>query len=200
MYVLELLEAASLLAPDDASAGDALTADDVWDYLAHDQWETALRLLEELGGAGPLPVGFWESMTEAARELRMERGAAWCGWRAAEARSGIIRAELVLRPAAGTGRRLPLPGAGVLKPMWNIGNRAPDGGPALNIAALWVEDTPELPPGGTAVVRLLPLIPSRWRHLAPGDVLTMHEFTPVAGTATVLETRPPAEPAGVVPA
>ncbi|ARZ66135.1 hypothetical protein SMD11_0469 [Streptomyces albireticuli] len=194
MDVLELLEAASLLAPADTPAENALTADDVWDYLAHDQWETALNLMEEFRGAGPLPVSFWQSMAEAAEELRLEGSRSWCWWRWAEARSGVIRARLTLRPAAETRRRLPIPGAGVLKPLWNVGNRAPDGGPSLNIASLWVENTLELPPGGTASVRLRPLTPSQWRHLAPDDVITMHESAPVAGTATVLEVRPPVEP------
>ncbi|MCD9145061.1 hypothetical protein [Streptomyces albireticuli] len=194
MDVLALLEAASLLPPHGTPTDNTLTADDLWDYLAHDQWEIALTLLEELRGTDPLPTGFWKSMAEAAEELRLERSRAWCWWRWGETRSGVLRAELTLRPAAETGRLLPVLGAGVLRPLWNVGNRAPDGGISLNIASLWVENALELPPGGTALVRLLPLTPSQWRHVAPGDVLTMHESAPVAGTATVLEVGPPVEP------
>jgi hypothetical protein len=46
-------------------------------------------------------------------------------------------------------------------------------------------------PGGRAVVRLAPLGPQRWRSLAAGDVITMPEQRPVAGTATVVESAFP---------
>ncbi|ANZ13906.1 hypothetical protein ACH4YO_32160 [Streptomyces noursei] len=40
-------------------------------------------------------------------------------------------------------------------------------------------------------LRLAPLSPEQWRHLKPGDVITMHEGRPAVGTATVIEVRPP---------
>ncbi|WP_344633879.1 hypothetical protein [Streptomyces glaucosporus] len=195
MDVPRLLEAASLLVPEEAATENDLTVNDVWEHLAHDEWEVALQLLEELGDAQPLPLGFWQDLARAAEQMRLDRSAAWCHWRCYETRHGIIRADLALGPADEARRRSPLPGAGVLRPMWNIGNRAPDGGPGLDIAALWVEFAPCLEPGGRAAVRLAPLEPSRWRHLRPGHVITMHEDRTVAGTAVVLDVRRPPAPA-----
>ena len=66
-----------------------------------------------------------------------------------------------------------------------------DGDVPLHIAFLWVESGPELPAGGRAPVRLLPLTPENWSHVAPGDVITMHERQPVAGTATITQVLLP---------
>ncbi|MFD4550527.1 hypothetical protein ACFWOX_37970 [Streptomyces sp. NPDC058467] len=41
-------------------------------------------------------------------------------------------------------------------------------------------------------MRLVPLDPARWRHLEPGRRITTHEDRSLAGTAVVLEVRPPA--------
>ncbi|MDX3094544.1 hypothetical protein PV417_08215 [Streptomyces sp. ME19-03-3] len=81
MDVPELLEAASLLAPEAAATENDITLSDVWDYLVHDEWEVALGLLEELGDGHPLPLGFWETLAEAAEQMHLERSAAWCHWR-----------------------------------------------------------------------------------------------------------------------
>jgi len=124
----------------------------------------------------------------------MERSAAWCHWRRSEIRNGVIRAELTLRPAGEARRTTPIPGAGVLRPMWNIGHTTPAGEPSLAIAFLWLERTPFLEPGGRCRVRLVPLDPSHWWHLEPGRQITLHEDRSVAGTAAVLEVRPPAVP------
>ncbi|MFD8143991.1 hypothetical protein [Streptomyces sp. NPDC059708] len=188
----ELLQSASLLVPEETATGNDLTAADVWDHLAHDEWETALNLLEEFGDAGPLPLSFWERLAETAEQLRLERSAAWCHWRCAEIRNGMVRADLTLRPAGETRRTTPIPGAGVLRPMWDIGHLSPTGGPSVSIAALWVENLPELEPGGRATVRLVPLTPAHWTHLRPGQPITLHEDRTAGGTAVVLETRPPA--------
>lgn len=109
----------------------------------------------------------------------------------AETRLGVIRAELVLRPAGETFRRAPIPGAGVLRPMWDIGNRRDDGTRDLDIARVWVEFAPDLAPGARAPVRLLPLTSARWRHLATGDRITMYETAAAGGTATILEVQLP---------
>ncbi|MET8684614.1 hypothetical protein ABZV77_10410 [Streptomyces sp. NPDC004732] len=187
-----LLEAASLVVPEDAATGDDITVNDVWEYLAHDEWEVALALLEELGGdTDSLPLGFWESLATAAEQARLERSAAWCRWRCREARQGmIIRADLTLTPADEGRRRAPFPGAGVLRPLWNIGCRTATGEPDLRVAALWAEFVPFVDPGGQASVRLAPLTPSQWQHLRPGQVITMHEDRTVAGTAVVRSLRP----------
>ncbi|MGI5437053.1 hypothetical protein ACQEV4_06195 [Streptomyces shenzhenensis] len=192
MDVSELLEAASLLVPEEIATENDITVNDVWEYLTGDEWEVALGLLEELGDVRPLPLSFWERLATAAEQLRLEKSSAWCRWRCYETRYGIIRADLTLRPAGEARRRTPFSGAGVLRPMWNIGNRTPTGEPALDIAQLWVEFTPFLAPGGQASVRLAPLDPSQWQHLQPGRVITMHEDPSVAGTAVVLEVHRPA--------
>jgi hypothetical protein len=190
--VVGILEAASLLVPEDIAGEDDITASDVWDHLAHDEWDVALHVLEELSTGWNPPAGFWEELACAAGMLRFERSRDWCRWRGAEARVGVIRAELALRPAGATFRHTPIPGAGVLRPMWDIGNRGDDGTSEWDIAVLWVEFASGLPPGGAAPVRLLPLSPVRWRHLAPGDRITLYECAVAGGTATILEVRPPA--------
>ncbi|WP_225826432.1 hypothetical protein [Streptomyces naphthomycinicus] len=193
MDVCELLEAASLLVPEGIAAKSDITVNDVWEYLVHDEWEIALSLLEELGDVRPLPLGFWQALATAAEHMRLERSTAWCHWRGHEARHGIIRADLTLRPAHEGRRRTPFSGAGVLRPMWNTGRRTPTGEPDLRIARLWAEFAPLVEPGGRATVRLAPLSPSNWQHLQPGQVITMHEDRTVAGTAVVLDVqRPPA--------
>ncbi|MEU0031729.1 hypothetical protein [Streptomyces sp. NPDC006335] len=195
MDVPKLLEAASLLVPEEIATENDITVNDVWEYLTQDEWEMAFGLLEELGNVQPLPLSFWETLATAAEQMRLEKSAAWCHWRCYETRHGIIRADLTLLPAREARRQTPIAGAGVLRPMWNIGNRTPTGEPSLNIAVLWVEFTPLLEPGGRASVRLAPLDPSQWQHLQPGQVITMHEDRSLAGTAVVLEVqRPTATP------
>nr|WP_202495296.1 hypothetical protein [Streptomyces sp. SID4982] len=189
--VPKLLEAASLLVPEESATENDITVADIWEYLTQDEWEVALGLLEELGDVQPPPLSFWEALATAAEQMRMEKSAAWCHWRCYETRNGIIRADLTLRPAAEARRQTPISGAGALRPMWNIGNRTPTGEPALDIARLWVERNPCLEPGGRASVRLAPLTPQRWRQLEPGQVITMHEDRSVAGTAVVLEVQRP---------
>lgn len=191
MDIPELLKAAALLVPEEVATENDLTAKDVWDYLTHDEWDVALGLLEELGEVRPLPLGFWETLAAAAEHMRLERSAAWCHWRCYEARNGLIRADLSLRPTGESRRKCSFSGAGVLRPMWNIGNRAPTGEPALDIARVWVEYTPFLAPGERAPVRLAPLDPSRWQHLRPGQSITMHEDRTVAGRAVILEVDGP---------
>jgi hypothetical protein len=192
MDVPKLLEAASLLVPEEIATENDITVNDVWDYLTHDEWEVALGLLEELGDVHPLQLSFWETLATAAQQMQLEKSAAWCRWRCYETRNGIIRADLTLRPAGEGRRQTPFSGAGVLRPMWDIGNRTPTGERALNVASLWVEFTPFLRPGERSSVRLAPFDPSQWRHLQPGQTITMHEDRTVAGTAVVLEIQGPA--------
>ncbi|MDJ0384535.1 hypothetical protein [Streptomyces sp. G-G2] len=91
MDVPELLEAASLLVPAEIATENDITINDVWDYLAHDEWEVALGLLEELGDVRPLPLDFWESLAAAAGQMRLEKSAAWCHWRCYESRTPVGR-------------------------------------------------------------------------------------------------------------
>ncbi|GAA4010196.1 hypothetical protein GCM10022247_35450 [Allokutzneria multivorans] len=194
MDVPDLLEAAALLVPEGSVTELDITVADVRDYLNHNEWEVALDLLEELGDVQPLPLGFWETLATAAEQMRLETSAAWCRWRCHETRNGIVRAELTLRSATEARRQEPIPSPGVLRPMWDIGNRTPAGEPALHIARLWIEHTPSLAPGEQASARLAPLAPQHWQHLEPGQVITMHEDRSVAGTAVVLEVRWPTAP------
>jgi hypothetical protein len=193
MDVTELLESASLLVPEETATENDVTVRDVWDYLAHDEWEIALGLLEELGDGHPQPLTFWEQLAEAAEQLRLERSAAWCHWRCSEIRNGMIRADLALRPAMEARRKTSISGHGVLRPMWDIGNLSPTGGFSVSIARLWVEGRSVLEPGGRATVRLVPLTPSHWTHVETGQRISMHEDRTVAGTAVVLEVHLPAD-------
>lgn len=193
MDVSGLLEAASLLVPENVATENDITVGDVWEYLVHDEWEVGLGLLEELGAEHPLPVSFWETWGAAAEQLGLGKSAAWCHWRGFETRHGIFRADLTLRPAAEARRRTAITGGGALRPMWDIGDRTGTGEPALHVARLWLELTPFLEPGGQASVRLAPLDPPRWQHLRPGQTITMHEARSVAGSAVVLEVSSAAE-------
>ncbi len=192
MDVTELLESASLLIPEEIATENDITVRDIWDYLAHDEWETALGLLEELGDGHPLSLTFWEQLAKAAEQLRLGRSAAWCHWRCSEIRNGMIRADLTLRPTTEARRKTSISGHGVLRPMWDIGNLSPAGGVSVSIAGLWVEGMPFLEPGGRATVRLIPLTPSHWTHVETGQRINMHEDRTVAGTAVVLEVHLPA--------
>ncbi|MFG2896814.1 hypothetical protein ACGFZH_07075 [Streptomyces zaomyceticus] len=191
MDVVRILEAASLLVPEDVARDGDTTVSDVWELLATDEWEVAFDLLRAAGDGWAAPAGFWDELGRAAGALGFERSRQWAWWREAEARAGVVRAELALRPAGETFRRTPIPGAGVLRPMWDIGNRRDDGAPELDIALVWVEFAAELAPGARAPVRLLPLDPERWRRLAPGDRITLYETAVAGGTAEILEVRPP---------
>ncbi|NEB41037.1 hypothetical protein [Streptomyces sp. SID14515] len=204
MDVVRMLEAASLLVPEGVATDNDMTVSDVWDYLAHDEWEVALDLLQALGGAWTAPAGFWDELARVAGALGFERSREWCWWREMETRSGVIRADLTLLPADEGPRRPPIPGGGVLRPMWDTGTGAwRDGGVpdrALDIARVWVEFARELEPGARAPVRLLPLNPARWTHLVPGDRITLYETAVPGGTATILEVRrPEARPPEVRP-
>lgn len=171
----ELIRRAAALVPHDALSDSGSSVADVLDYLEHDEWELALDVLADFDGIDWQTPEFWDLLVKAADELHLD--VKWFHWRKGETLHGLLRADLELGA-----RQAPIPGAGVLKPLWNLG----DG--ELRVAALWVESMPELAPGGRATVRLRPLTPQAWHHLVPGDVITMHEQPrPVAGTATVIE-------------
>ncbi|MFF9584595.1 hypothetical protein [Streptomyces achromogenes] len=189
-----LLRRATGLLPEDARAGNGVTIDDLRDCQRHQEWELVLDLLLEIADEHPVPRGFWSLLVDAARRMGLESRADWCEWRAWETRHGILRAGLTLLSAGKGGRRTAFCGQGQLRPLWDIGNRAPDGGQAVNVARLWVEGAPGLAPGESATVRLAPLGPGQWRHLRPGDVITMHEGRPVVGTAVIIEVTPPSDP------
>lgn len=185
-----LLKAARLCLADARSEKATVSAARVMEYLEDDDWEAALLLLEDFGGAHPQPPGFWSLLTDAAH-LMCLKDADWYAWRSSEARSGAIRAELCLMRTEDGGRKRPVPPRGVLRPLWDVGRLTPEGDPLLSIASLWVEGYGALEPGACASVRLLPLRPEHWQHLDQGDVITMHEMRPHAGTARIIEVMPP---------
>ncbi|WP_405891712.1 hypothetical protein OG427_39285 [Streptomyces sp. NBC_00133] len=179
------------LLPEDAVAENGQTVGDVREGIGRQEWEMVLGILIEIGDVHPVPVDFWELLAEAARQMMLDRSRRWCQWRGWEVQHGTVRATLSLVGAEEGGRRSAFSGDGRLRPMWDIGNRTADGERELSIARLWVEFAEKLGPGESADVRLAPLRPERWRHLKCGDVITMHEAGPVAGTATVIEVLPP---------
>jgi hypothetical protein len=172
MNVPKLLEAASLLVPEEIATENDITVNDVWEYLSHDEWEVALDLLEELGDVHPLPLSFWQALATAAEQMRLERSAAWCHWRCYETRHGVIRADLTLRPAGEARRQTPFSGAGVLQPMWNIGNRTPtvDQAPRTGVLRLYV---PEACPFSVPPVRVTAHLLAFLESIAPATVLLL---------------------------
>ncbi|SCL45318.1 hypothetical protein GA0070606_0701 [Micromonospora citrea] len=188
MDVPELLCRAACHVPVVAKGEAGTTVADANEYLGHDEWEIALDLLVELGDAYSSEIAFWDLLAEAARMMWLPWTERWCHWRRAEVVHGVVRADLQLvDPDVAGGRRTPIPGDGRLRPLWDIGDVTAAGDPDLYVARLWVESQPDLQPGGRAVVRLAPLSPQRWRRLAAGDVITMHEQMPVVATATIIE-------------
>ncbi|MFG3708521.1 hypothetical protein ACGF7U_27850 [Micromonospora sp. NPDC047670] len=189
MDVPELLRRAACHVPAVATDEAGATVADANEYLDHDEWEVALDILVELGDAYRTETAYWDLLAEAARLMWLSQTERWCHWRRFEVVHGMVRADLQLvDPDVAGGRRTPIPGDGRLRPLWDIGDVTAAGEPDLYVARLWVEAQPDLRPGGRAVVRLAPLSPQRWRRLAAGDVITMHEQRPVAGTATVVES------------
>jgi hypothetical protein len=157
----------------------------VLEHLEDDDWEAALLLLEEIGDAHPQLPQFWDLLADAARLLWLAKDAYWYGWRSSEARNGAVLAELCLMSPEEGGRPRPAPPGAVLRPMWDIGYLTPEGEPLLSIAILWVEGRAPLKPGECGPVRLLPLTFEYWRHVKPGDVITMHVMRPSTGLARV---------------
>lgn len=186
-----LLRRATALLPEGAGTSNGMTVDDVRDCQREQEWELALDLLMEIADEQPVPPRFWSHLGCAARQMMLEHSADWCEWRAWETQHGTLRARLSLLSTEEGGRRTAFAGQGQLRPLWDIGNRAPDGGQAVNVARLWVEGAPGLAPGESATVRLAPLSPEQWRHVRPSDVITMHEGGPVVGTAVIIEAAPP---------
>lgn len=195
MDVPELLRRAVDLVPPSTRSDAGLCADDVRRYLREDEWDVALGILEDFDGIQWQTAEFWDLLADAAQQMSPGSNAAWPQWRSEETLHGIIRADLQLLPPEDGGRRTPVPGTGQLRPMWAINSPSPATGTPLHVARIWVESAPEISPGGRGPIRLAPLTPAEWRHLTPGDVITMHERRPVSGTATITEIQHPLPPA-----
>ncbi|WP_346766351.1 hypothetical protein [Streptomyces sp. CB01881] len=186
-----LLRQAADLLPEDAAAENGQTVGDVRRDIELQEWEMALDMLIEIADVHPVSVTFWERLTEAARQMMLGRSRRWCEWRGWEVKHGTIRATLTLLGADEGGRQSAFSGDGQLRPLWDIGSHTAVGQRDLNTARLWVEFAPQLGPGETADIRLAPLQSEKWRHLKAGDVITMHEAQPAAGTAEIIEVLPP---------
>ncbi|MFF1400444.1 hypothetical protein ACFVZD_42650 [Streptomyces sp. NPDC058287] len=186
-----LLRQAVDLLPEEARAENGQTVGDVRKDIELQEWEMVLDVLIEIADVHPVSITFWEMLTEAARQMMLDRSRRWCEWRGWEAKHGTVRATLTLLGADEGGRRSSFSGDGRLRPLWDIGNHTADGQQDLNIALLWVEFASQLGPGETADVRLAPLQPEQWQHLKPGDVITMHEAQPAVGIAEIIEVLPP---------
>jgi hypothetical protein len=191
MDVPELLRQALHRVPESARSDAGLSPGDIGEYLEHDEWEVALGILTDFGDQAWQTTRYWDLLAAAADQMRLDHQTAWCRWRRLESEHGLIRADLQLISPQHGGRRLPLPGPGILRPMWAITRPGSDKPAGLHIAAIWVESMPEIPPGGRASIRLAPLTPDDWKHLVPSDVITMHERQPVAGTATITQAQWP---------
>lgn len=193
MNVPDLLRRAAALIPSDARSDAELSARDVNEYIRQAEWELTLGILEDFDGLTWQTIEYWDLLADAAQQMYLPHDAAWCHWRGYETRHGIIRADLqLLAPDLG-GRKIPIPGAGVLRPMWDLGQHTDKDSGQL-VARIWVESIPEIPPGGHGPIRLAPLTPQRWHRLTPGDQITMHEQRPAAGTATITQVLPPRPP------
>ncbi len=189
--VPELLRRATDLVPPSARSDAGRCADDVREYLLANEWEIALDILEDFDGIQWQTVEFWDLLAGAARQMQLSSSAAWHEWRRRETLHGIIRADLLLAAPDDGGRRTPVPGDGQLRPMWAINQPSPETGTDLHFARIWVEYAPEISPGGQGPIRLAPLTPATWRHLTPGDVITMHEDQPMSGIAAITEIQHP---------
>ncbi|HWS34310.1 MAG TPA: hypothetical protein VN408_16405 [Actinoplanes sp.] len=180
------LRRAAAMVPRQVADEAGTTVADAAEYLDHREYEIAHAILTGLGDVHSAEPVFWDLLAASAAEMNLPGSEAWCHWRAAETRRGVIRAELrLLGPGQPGARRTAILGGGLLRPLWNIG-------PGLCIARVWTEGGVPLEPGATGPIRLAPLDPEAWRHLRPGDRITMHEGTPPVGTATVthVEFRP----------
>jgi hypothetical protein len=190
------LRQAAVMVPRSAAGQAGTTVVDALDCLDHNEYEIALDILTELGDTYAAATSFWNLLAAAAAEMNLHHIKAWCHWRAAETLHGIIRADLqLLGPAQQGARRNAIPVDGILRPLWNIGLVMPEGHPDLRIARIWVERASPIEPGACGPVRLAPLSPHGWRHLKPGDRITMHEQAPPAGTATITQATFPTETA-----
>ena len=152
-----MLHAALDLGSDGFRSHVECAADDIRGYLDMGEWELALGMLVDVGDEHPQSVRYWQLLAEAADLMRLDRRVAWCHWRAYESVNGVIRVDLALTAPEDGGRQSAIPGAGVLRPLWDIGLRTSAGEPDLAVARIWVESAPTLEPGQPGSVRMAPL-------------------------------------------
>lgn len=96
----------------------------------------------------------------------------------------FFQAELrLISPDLG-GRRQPLFHDDRLD--WDLGNTWL-GKPTLDGGRVLLDERAQIEPGGTAIVRIQPLVPERWGEVRPGLEIPMHEGPRVIGHARILE-------------
>ncbi len=103
-------------------------------------------------------------------------------WLAVERRRGYIRARLWLIPPSEGGRRTAIFSG--YRASWTLDPAQPA---IQRDAPLLIESGDVIDAGTAAVVRLHPLVPDRWRGVAPGQRLHMHEGLRHVGTAEIIE-------------
>ncbi|MEU3497569.1 hypothetical protein ABZ747_29265 [Kitasatospora cineracea] len=96
MDVPELLRRATDLVPPAAKSDAGLGAEDIRDYLRHDEWEVALGLLEDFDGIHWQTAEFWDLLADAAQQMWLKHDADWYHWRKGETLHGLFRADLQL--------------------------------------------------------------------------------------------------------
>jgi hypothetical protein len=131
-----LLRRAADLLPGDAVAETGQTVGEVREEIELQEWEMALDVLIEIADVHPVSITFWEMLSEAARQMMLDRSRRWCEWRGWEVQHGTIRATLILLGADEGGRQSAFSGDGRLRPLWDIGHRTAAGQQDLNIARL----------------------------------------------------------------
>ena len=131
MDVAELLARAVEMVPATAVNEAGGTVTDAREYLEHNEWEVALDVLADLYDGWRPPTRWWGLLIEAADLMWLAETATWCRWGRWESVHGTIRAQLRLFPPAEGGRAVAIPGPGVLRPLWDIGQRTAAGQPNL---------------------------------------------------------------------
>ncbi|GAA0345341.1 hypothetical protein [Streptomyces blastmyceticus] len=105
-----LLRQAVDLLPEDAVAENGQTAGDARKEIELQEWEMALDVLIEIADIHPVSITFWKMLSEAARQMMLDRSRRWCEWRGWEAEHGTIRATLSLLGPTRADARVPSQG------------------------------------------------------------------------------------------
>ncbi|MEU7923270.1 hypothetical protein [Micromonospora zamorensis] len=127
--VADLLTRAASMVPADVVNEAGVTVMDVREYLDHDEWEVALDLLADLDTGWRPPTAWWDLLIDSAEVMWLSDAAAWCRWGRWESIHGIVRAELRLLSPTEGGRGTPIPGKGILRPLWDLGRLTAAGNP-----------------------------------------------------------------------
>ena len=125
--IVEMLARAVVMVPPAVVNDAGMTAADTREYLNHNEWEVVLDILTDLCEGWQPTVQWWDLLLEAANLMRLPDTAARCRWGRWESIHGIIRAELRLLPPTEGGRTSAIPRPGMLRPLWDTGQRTAPG-------------------------------------------------------------------------